>query len=368
MEIGRTSCLSTRHSALLWASLPPPVARRDRCANSCAGSCDTAHPLLVQIIPIRRCNIDCGYCNEYDKVSPPVPTDVMMPAHRQARRTRHLRRRLQRRRADAAPGSRRPDPPHPPARHDGRAHHERLLPGAEADRGAEPAPASTSCRSASTTSSRTRCRRRACACSTRSCSTCSDHADVRRQHQLGARRRHQEPRGRADDQHAARARSASRPRSASSTTAGPAEAARRRRARGVRRCVGGDQRAVAGVQEPVLGDHELPGQPRGRQAERVAVPRRRALSLRLRGGPRPLLLAAARLRRACRSSRYTIDDIRREFATPKSCAPYCTVGCVHRVSTMDFWRSPQDTSAVGSRQSAVGSQRRSRPASARTSA
>src|SRR5919201_1295381 len=41
------------------------------------GLFDTAHPLLVQIIPIRRCNIDCGYCNEYDKVSAPVPTDVM---------------------------------------------------------------------------------------------------------------------------------------------------------------------------------------------------------------------------------------------------------------------------------------------------
>jgi hypothetical protein len=38
---------------------------------------------------------------------------------------------------------------------------------------------------------------------------------------------------------------------------------------------------------------------------------------------------------------YTVDDIRREFDTPKSCAPYCTIGCVHRVSTMDFWRSPQ---------------------------
>jgi MoaA/NifB/PqqE/SkfB family radical SAM enzyme len=38
---------------------------------------------------------------------------------------------------------------------------------------------------------------------------------------------------------------------------------------------------------------------------------------------------------------YTVDDIRREFVTAKSCAPYCTVGCVHRVSTMDFWRSPQ---------------------------
>jgi MoaA/NifB/PqqE/SkfB family radical SAM enzyme len=39
---------------------------------------------------------------------------------------------------------------------------------------------------------------------------------------------------------------------------------------------------------------------------------------------------------------YAVDDIKREFATPKSCAPYCTVGCVHRVSTMDFWRSPQE--------------------------
>src|SRR5580693_1130249 len=41
------------------------------------GLADTAHPLLVQIIPIRRCNIDCGYCNEYDKVSSPVPGATM---------------------------------------------------------------------------------------------------------------------------------------------------------------------------------------------------------------------------------------------------------------------------------------------------
>ena len=38
---------------------------------------------------------------------------------------------------------------------------------------------------------------------------------------------------------------------------------------------------------------------------------------------------------------YTIDDIRREFMAPKWCAPYCTIGCVHRVSTMDSWRKPQ---------------------------
>ena len=41
------------------------------------GLADTAHPLLAQIVPIRRCNIDCAYCNEYDKVSPPVPAEVM---------------------------------------------------------------------------------------------------------------------------------------------------------------------------------------------------------------------------------------------------------------------------------------------------
>jgi MoaA/NifB/PqqE/SkfB family radical SAM enzyme len=41
------------------------------------GLLETEHPLLVHIIPIRRCNIDCGYCNEYDKVSPPVPFETM---------------------------------------------------------------------------------------------------------------------------------------------------------------------------------------------------------------------------------------------------------------------------------------------------
>jgi MoaA/NifB/PqqE/SkfB family radical SAM enzyme len=38
---------------------------------------------------------------------------------------------------------------------------------------------------------------------------------------------------------------------------------------------------------------------------------------------------------------YTIDDIRREYSTVKNCAPHCTVSCVHYVSYFDFWRSPQ---------------------------
>ncbi len=42
------------------------------------GLTNTDHPILVHIIPIRRCNIDCGYCNEYDKVSAPVPTGAML--------------------------------------------------------------------------------------------------------------------------------------------------------------------------------------------------------------------------------------------------------------------------------------------------
>jgi MoaA/NifB/PqqE/SkfB family radical SAM enzyme len=41
------------------------------------GLLHTEHPILVHLVPIRRCNIDCGYCNEYDKVSPPVPLDAL---------------------------------------------------------------------------------------------------------------------------------------------------------------------------------------------------------------------------------------------------------------------------------------------------
>jgi MoaA/NifB/PqqE/SkfB family radical SAM enzyme len=36
------------------------------------------HPIVVHIIPVRRCNLSCAYCNEYDKVSEPVPTDEMV--------------------------------------------------------------------------------------------------------------------------------------------------------------------------------------------------------------------------------------------------------------------------------------------------
>lgn len=34
-------------------------------------------PLLAQLVVIRRCNLSCGYCNEYDDYSPPVPVEEL---------------------------------------------------------------------------------------------------------------------------------------------------------------------------------------------------------------------------------------------------------------------------------------------------
>ncbi|MEE8348499.1 MAG: radical SAM protein [Acidobacteriota bacterium] len=35
------------------------------------------HPMLVHIIPMRRCNLSCAYCNEFDDHSDPVPIETM---------------------------------------------------------------------------------------------------------------------------------------------------------------------------------------------------------------------------------------------------------------------------------------------------
>src|SRR5450755_396064 len=42
------------------------------------GTADTSHPIMAHIIPIRRCNLSCTYCNEYDDFSKPVPVDTML--------------------------------------------------------------------------------------------------------------------------------------------------------------------------------------------------------------------------------------------------------------------------------------------------
>ena len=41
------------------------------------GLLSSKHPVLAHIIPMRRCNLACGYCNEYDHSSSPVPLELM---------------------------------------------------------------------------------------------------------------------------------------------------------------------------------------------------------------------------------------------------------------------------------------------------
>lgn len=42
------------------------------------GLLSTRHPVLAHLIPVRRCNLSCAYCNEFDDRSKPVPTSVML--------------------------------------------------------------------------------------------------------------------------------------------------------------------------------------------------------------------------------------------------------------------------------------------------
>ncbi len=55
------------------------LPRRFRQAQMIARALKSSrHPILAHIIPIRRCNLACAYCNEYDKVSNPVPMAEMV--------------------------------------------------------------------------------------------------------------------------------------------------------------------------------------------------------------------------------------------------------------------------------------------------
>jgi MoaA/NifB/PqqE/SkfB family radical SAM enzyme len=71
---------------------------------------------------------------------------------------------------------------------------------------------------------------------------------------------------------------------------------------------------------------------------------------RCRAGARYLYICESGLVHYCSQQRgypgiplahYTVADIRREYLTEKGCAPNCTVSCVHQVSVVDSWRAPQ---------------------------
>lgn len=76
----------------------------------------------------------------------------------------------------------------------------------------------------------------------------------------------------------------------------------------------------------------------------------RANHWRCRAGARYLYICEDGLVHYCSQQRgypgkpleqYTQDDIHREYRTEKACAPLCTVSCVHQVSYFDAWRNPQ---------------------------
>ena len=67
-------------------SRPTPFGRRVKAATrkvrelASIGSAlaSTGHPYMAHIVPMRRCNLACTYCNEFDDVSDPVPLDEML--------------------------------------------------------------------------------------------------------------------------------------------------------------------------------------------------------------------------------------------------------------------------------------------------
>ncbi|MCA9680249.1 MAG: radical SAM protein, partial [Myxococcales bacterium] len=59
-------------------SRPRPTLRDARlAARLAAAALDPDRPIITHLVVTRRCNLSCGYCFEYDKVSPPVPRDVL---------------------------------------------------------------------------------------------------------------------------------------------------------------------------------------------------------------------------------------------------------------------------------------------------
>ena len=80
----------------------------------------------------------------------------------------------------------------------------------------------------------------------------------------------------------------------------------------------------------------------------------KAYNWRCRAGARYLYICEDGLVHWCSQQRgypgipleqYTMEDFDREYKTEKWCAPTCTLQCVHQVGILDNWRDPQKTPA-----------------------
>jgi MoaA/NifB/PqqE/SkfB family radical SAM enzyme len=323
------------------------ISRKARSVREFArGLVHTAHPLLVQIIPIRRCNIDCGYCNEYDKVSEPVPAAVLTSRIDKLEQLgtsvvafsggepmlhpdlddliRHIRRRGMM--AGLITNGYFLVP---------KRIHELNDAGLDflqiSIDNVEPDEVS----------------KKSLRLLERKLQHLKEHAtfDVNINSVLGG--------GIKNPEDARTINNRARELGFSTSIGIIHDGAGRLKPLGpVERKVYDDVSAAINGAGQVLKnlysgirsfqDNLADGNPN---------------EWRCRAGARYLYICENGLVHYCSQQRgypavpletYSIDDIRREFNTAKSCAPYCTVGCVHRVSTMDFWRSPQDVRLVNS--------------------
>ena len=314
------------------------------------GLSDTAHPLLVQIVPIRRCNIDCGYCNEYDKVSPPVPTDAML------RRIDKL--------ADlgtsvvAFSGG---EPMlHPDLDDLIRRIRARGMMAGLITNGYFLVPKRIEALNRAGLDflqisidnvEPDEVSKKSLRVLDQKLKHLHDFAefDVNINSVLGGGIKNPEDARTINN----RARELGFSTSIGIIHDGagrlmPLAPVERKVFDEVSAAISGPWQVFKNLYSGIRSfqDNLADGKPN---------------DWRCRAGARYLYICEEGLVHYCSQQRgypgvalesYTVDDIRREFLSPKTCAPYCTVGCVHRVSTMDFWRSPQEArreSVVASR-------------------
>jgi len=115
----------------------------------------------------------------------------------------------------------------------------------------------------------------------------------------------------------------------------------------------------SGQLKPLLADearvyHEMTGRRKTNYSRfddfQEAIAQGRPNNWRCRAGSRYIYVCEDGLVHYCSQQRgypgvplseYTTADVKREFLTAKSCSPNCTIGCVHRISYIDHWRAPQ---------------------------
>jgi MoaA/NifB/PqqE/SkfB family radical SAM enzyme len=303
------------------------------------GLLDTSHPLLVQIIPIRRCNIDCGYCNEYDKVSPPIPTDTMK---RRIDKLAELGTSVV-----AFSGG---EPMLHPDLDDliRRIRQHGMMAGLITNgyflvpkRIEELNKAGLDFLQISIDNVEPdEVSKKSLRVLDKKLQHLRDHAtfDININSVLGGGIKNPED-ARTINQ---RARALGFSTSIGIIHDGegllkPLGSKERKVYDEVSAAISGPWQVFKNLYSGITNFQEklADGQPN---------------EWRCRAGARYLYICENGLVHYCSQQRgipgvplesYTVDDIKREFLTPKWCAPYCTVGCVHRVSTMDFWRSPQ---------------------------